>query len=69
MEEIRKIVDEYQEVYDNVVAEDKLLDRAFKREFSDVPLSVADQLYKLFKRRPRYALPHQQHLTLALHKT
>ncbi|CAK8681425.1 cilia- and flagella-associated protein 43-like [Clavelina lepadiformis] len=53
VEEIRKIVDEYQEVYDNVVAEDKLLDRAFKREFSDVPLSVADQLYKLFKRRPR----------------
>nr|CAB3230199.1 WD repeat-containing protein 96-like [Phallusia mammillata] len=51
--EVRRLVDEYREVYDSVVAEDKMLDRGFKREFSDVPLSLADQLYKLFRRRPR----------------
>lgn len=52
-DEIRKAVDDYREVYDSAVAEDKMLDRAFKRDFSDVPLSLIDPLYKLFKRRPR----------------
>lgn len=52
-EKIRNFVDAYREVYDKVVAEDKMLDRSFKRDFSDIPLSLVDQLYKLFKRRPR----------------
>lgn len=52
--EISKQVEEYQESYDGVTAEDKLLERGFKRDFSDVPLSMVDHLYKLFKRRPRY---------------
>ena len=53
LNQVRTKVEEYREVYDSIVAEDKMLDRAFKRDFSDVPLSIADQLYKLFKRRPR----------------
>lgn len=36
-----------------MLAEDKLLDRNFKRDFSDCEPYV-DQLYKLFKRRPRF---------------
>ena len=54
--EIRKKVEDYREFYDGVVAEDKMLDRAFKRDFSDIPLSLSDQLYKLFRRRPRYEI-------------
>ncbi|KAK9964501.1 hypothetical protein ABG768_005668 [Culter alburnus] len=49
----RETVDEFREVYDNTVAEDKLLDRGFRKEFYDVPGHVVDQLYKLYKRRPR----------------
>ena len=52
--DIRKRVEDYREFYDGVVAEDKMLDRGFKRDFSDIPLSLSDQLYKLFRRRPRW---------------
>ncbi|KAM3925380.1 cilia- and flagella-associated protein 43 [Leptodactylus fuscus] len=46
-------VESFRESYDNLVAEDKLLDRGFKKEFSDVPAHLVDQLYKLYKKRPR----------------
>ncbi|KAM9311181.1 cilia- and flagella-associated protein 43 [Gastrophryne carolinensis] len=46
-------VDSFRESYDDLVAEDKLLDRGFKKEFSDVPIHLVDQLYKLYRRRPR----------------
>ncbi|KAI2657807.1 Cilia- and flagella-associated protein 43 [Labeo rohita] len=55
-EELKKhkeIVDEFREEYDNTVAEDKLLDKGFRKEFFDVPGHIIDQLYKLYKRRPR----------------
>lgn len=58
--DVRTSVDDYREQYDSVVAEDKMLDRAFRRDFSDVPLALVDHLYKLFKRRPRVQRPHQQ---------
>ncbi len=32
----------------------KLLDKGFRKEFFDVPGNIIDQLYKLYKRRPRY---------------
>ncbi|XP_076829896.1 cilia- and flagella-associated protein 43 isoform X2 [Brachyhypopomus gauderio] len=48
----RKDVEAFQETYDSAVAEDKFLDKGFRKEFSDVPGHV-DQLYKLYKRRPR----------------
>ena len=45
-------VKDCREQYDQMLAEDKTLDRNFKRDFSDCEPFV-DQLYKLFKRRPR----------------
>ena len=45
-------IDECRELYDQMLADDKILDRNFKRDFSDCEPFV-DQLYKLFKRRPR----------------
>ena len=50
----RKQVDAFREQYDILVAEDKVMDKAFKREFHDVPAVQVEQLYKLFRRRPRY---------------
>nr|XP_020017388.1 cilia- and flagella-associated protein 43 [Castor canadensis] len=49
----REDLDVYKEQYDNLLAEDKVLDRSFKKEFSDIPSHQVDILYKLFKRRPR----------------
>uniref|UniRef100_F6U441 Cilia- and flagella-associated protein 43 n=1 Tax=Ciona intestinalis TaxID=7719 RepID=F6U441_CIOIN len=57
LEDIQMLVKDYEEINDSTIAEDKMLDRAFKRDFSDVPLSISDQLYKLFKRRPRQQKP------------
>ncbi|XP_038265649.1 cilia- and flagella-associated protein 43 isoform X4 [Dermochelys coriacea] len=45
--------DAYRETYDNLSAEDKILERGFKKEFSDVPAHHIDHLFKLYKRRPR----------------
>ncbi|KAJ8402751.1 hypothetical protein AAFF_G00364230 [Aldrovandia affinis] len=53
LQNYKKIVDDFRETYDNTVAEDKLLDRGFKKEFTDIPSNMVDQLYKLYKRRPR----------------
>ncbi|XP_037015418.2 cilia- and flagella-associated protein 43 [Artibeus jamaicensis] len=46
-------LDMYKEHYDNLLAEDKVLDRSFKKEFSEIPSHQVDILYRLFKRRPR----------------
>ena len=48
----KRKIKECREHYDYMLAEDKVLDRDFKRDFSDCEPYV-DQLYKLFKRRPR----------------
>ena len=42
------------EQYDLLVAEDKEMERSFKRDFSDCEPYV-DQLFKVFKKRPRSA--------------
>ncbi|XP_077205761.1 cilia- and flagella-associated protein 43 isoform X2 [Paroedura picta] len=49
----RTNVDNLREAYDTFVAEDKLMERGFRKEFSDVPSHYVDQLFKLYKRRPR----------------
>uniref|UniRef100_A0A8C8RE15 Uncharacterized protein n=1 Tax=Pelusios castaneus TaxID=367368 RepID=A0A8C8RE15_9SAUR len=49
----RAQVDAYRETYDNLAAEDKILERGFRKEFSDVPAYHIDHLFKLYKRRPR----------------
>lgn len=46
-------VERFRITYDTIVSEDKDLDKEFKKEFSDVPSHFVDELYKLFKRRPR----------------
>lgn len=50
----RKNVDNFKEGYDILVAEDKVMDKGFKREFADLPALQNEQLYKLFRKRPRY---------------
>ncbi|XP_060780955.1 cilia- and flagella-associated protein 43 [Neoarius graeffei] len=56
----RKDVEAFRETYDNTVAEDKLLDSGFRKEFFDVPGHIVDQLYKLYKRRPRIQIIRTQ---------
>ncbi|XP_019644439.1 PREDICTED: cilia- and flagella-associated protein 43-like isoform X1 [Branchiostoma belcheri] len=52
-QEARAAVEHFREEYENIVAEDKVMDRAFKKDFADVPAHLQDPLYKAFKRRPR----------------
>uniref|UniRef100_A0A8D2IPN9 Cilia- and flagella-associated protein 43 n=1 Tax=Varanus komodoensis TaxID=61221 RepID=A0A8D2IPN9_VARKO len=49
----RAEVEAYREAYDILIAEDKLMERGFRKEFSDFPTHHIDQLFKLYKRRPR----------------
>lgn len=51
--EAKREVDQFRDSYEIVLAEDKALDKAFKREFADQDMHTVEQLYKLFKRRPR----------------
>ncbi|XP_037321813.2 cilia- and flagella-associated protein 43 isoform X1 [Pungitius pungitius] len=43
----------FQESYESTVAEDKVLDKDFRKEFFDVRSHLVDALYKLFKSRTR----------------
>ncbi|XP_070772213.1 cilia- and flagella-associated protein 43 [Enoplosus armatus] len=55
-EEVKRCEEDVQlfhETYESITAEDKGLDKEFRKEFFDVPSHVVDHLYKLFKRRPR----------------
>ena len=51
--EAKREVDHFRDSYEIVSAEDKTLDKAFKKEFADQDVHTVEQLYKLFKRRPR----------------
>ena len=52
--EAKREVDQFRDSYEIVSAEDKALDKAFKKEFADLDVHTVEQLYKLFKRRPRF---------------
>lgn len=52
-------MEEVKEQYDLLAAEDKEMDRTFKKDFADCEPYV-DQLYKLFRKRPR----GQKHKTM-----
>ena len=52
--ESQKHVSDYRDLYDTLQAEDKVMDRDFKRRFHDLPAYHVDSLYKLFRKRPRY---------------
>lgn len=51
--ESKKHMDAFRGHYDDLNAEDKVMDKAFKREFNDVTAVQQDQLYRLFRKRPR----------------
>ncbi|XP_052771525.1 cilia- and flagella-associated protein 43-like isoform X3 [Mya arenaria] len=53
VQETRKSVDAFREQYDILLAEDKVMDKQFKKEFQDVSAVQQDQLYRFFKKRPR----------------
>ncbi|XP_006880238.1 PREDICTED: WD repeat-containing protein 96 [Elephantulus edwardii] len=59
-------LDIYKEHYDNLLAEDKVLDRSFRKEFPEIPPQQVDLLYKLFKRRPRFQKMKMQQDTTSL---
>uniref|UniRef100_A0A8C5LP26 Cilia- and flagella-associated protein 43 n=1 Tax=Jaculus jaculus TaxID=51337 RepID=A0A8C5LP26_JACJA len=54
VQKAKEEVDLSKEQHDNLLAEDKILDRSFRKEFSEIPSHQVDVLYKLFKRRPRF---------------
>ncbi|XP_022080756.1 cilia- and flagella-associated protein 43-like [Acanthaster planci] len=49
----KRMVDSYRDTYDIRVAEDKVLEKNFRKEFPDVHAVLVDQLFKLYRRRPR----------------
>ena len=51
--EAKREADASKDSYEIYVAEDKSLDKNFRREFADQDQHTIDVLYKLFKRRPR----------------
>ena len=53
--EAKREYDACKDAYDIYVAEDKSLDKNFRREFADQDQHTIDVLYRLFKRRPRYS--------------
>lgn len=46
----------FRDEYEIMMAEDKSLDKGFKRDFSDQDPATVEHLYKLFKRRPRFVM-------------
>ncbi len=48
----KKQVEDFREQYEQMLAEDREQDRSFKRDFADCE-PYTDQLYKLFRKRPR----------------
>lgn len=46
------MTEEFRDQYEQMVAEDKEIDKSFKKDFSDCEPFI-DQLYKLFRKRPR----------------
>jgi hypothetical protein len=44
------------EEYEILSAEDKSQEKAFTREFSDIPSALRDQLLRLYKKRAKYEM-------------
>ena len=51
--EAKKAIESVRDAYDILVAEDKVMEKIFRREFSDCSGSLLDTLQKLFKKRPK----------------
>lgn len=50
---IETMIYDYRTNYDNLVTEDKTIDKNFKNEFPGISHNMVDQLHKLFKKRPK----------------
>ena len=50
----KKLVEQYRDTYDIRVAEDKVMEKNFRKEFPELNQIFLDQLFKLYRRRPRY---------------
>ncbi|NXD09770.1 CFA43 protein, partial [Nothocercus nigrocapillus] len=46
-------IDAYIDTYENAIAEDKILESDFRKDFADIPAYLLDKLFKLYRRRPR----------------
>lgn len=53
MQSLKKELETAREEYEILSAEDKSQEKAFSREFSDVPPAMRDQLIRLYKRRAK----------------
>ncbi len=51
--DVKREVDASKDSYEIISAEDKTLDKNFRREFADQDQHTVEVLYRLFKRRPR----------------
>ncbi|XP_066933494.1 cilia- and flagella-associated protein 43-like [Clytia hemisphaerica] len=49
----RRAVEQFKDSYEMLVADDKTLDKMFRKEFSELDTHTIDVLYRLFKKRPR----------------
>ena len=49
-------VESFKETYEILTADDRTLDRTFRKEFPELDAHSIDTLYKLFKKRPRYVM-------------
>ena len=54
VEDARHSLEMFKVQYEALVLEDKAMDRNFKKEFGDISNTQYEQLYKLFKKRPRF---------------
>ena len=52
----KREIEIFRDEYEIMMADDKAMDKGFKRDFSDQDPHTVDQLYKLFKRRPRFVV-------------
>jgi len=53
LQQAKKQLDEFRMEYEMLQAEDRSIDKAFRKEFADLSNILADQLYKHFRKRPK----------------
>uniref|UniRef100_A0A663MGL3 Cilia- and flagella-associated protein 43 n=1 Tax=Athene cunicularia TaxID=194338 RepID=A0A663MGL3_ATHCN len=46
-------IEAYTDTYENAIVEDKNLESGFTKEFADVPANLLDELFQLYKHRPK----------------
>ena len=51
--EIKRSIERLKEEHENIIQEDRAIEKQFKKDFSDVEAFVLDLLAKLYKRRPK----------------